>query len=84
MFKDKAKIIRRLKIIKGQIEGVTKMIDEEKDCPGIMIQLKAIKNAFSSLGEDFVGNYLLQCIKKDKKNISEKELKKALEVLAKY
>ena len=44
--KDKIANIRR---IKGQLEGIERMINEEKYCIDILNQMKAIKNALTSL-----------------------------------
>ena len=44
--KDKIVNIRR---IKGQLEGIERMIDDEKYCIDILNQMKAIKNALTSV-----------------------------------
>ena len=37
-------IIKRLKNIKGQIEGITKMLEKDADPDQILIQLKAVRS----------------------------------------
>ncbi|CAN5888573.1 hypothetical protein BH24BAC1_BH24BAC1_14760 [soil metagenome] len=38
----------RLKSVKGQVEGILKMLDEEKDPDQILNQFKAVKQAFDN------------------------------------
>ncbi|MTI80907.1 MAG: metal-sensitive transcriptional regulator [Firmicutes bacterium] len=40
----------RLKRVEGQVRGVQKMIDENRDCGDIVIQLAAIKAAINRVG----------------------------------
>jgi CsoR family transcriptional regulator, copper-sensing transcriptional repressor len=49
----KQKTSRRLKIIQGQLKGLSKMVDEEKYCVDIITQSSAIKKALSGV-EDLV------------------------------
>lgn len=73
----KKKIQRRLKIIQGQIKGLSKMIDEEKYCIDILIQSMAIKKALSSIEDLVLQNHLKTHVKeqfitkKDKKAVEE-------------
>ena len=40
----KSKYITRLKRSEGQLRGIQKMIEEERDCMDIMIQLSAVRS----------------------------------------
>ncbi len=42
-------VLRRLQIIKGQLNGLEKMIQEEKYCVDIITQSSAIKQALSGV-----------------------------------
>lgn len=54
----KRKTLRRLKIIQGQLKGVTKMIEEEKYCVDIITQSSAIKEALSGVEDLMLENHL--------------------------
>jgi len=41
----KADLTKRLKRLEGQVRGVQKMLDEERDCREILQQLAAIRSA---------------------------------------
>ncbi|MDO8664587.1 MAG: metal-sensing transcriptional repressor [Candidatus Liptonbacteria bacterium] len=47
--KTKKQALRRLQIIKGQLSGLEKMIQEEKYCVDIITQSSAIKQALSGI-----------------------------------
>lgn len=46
----------------GQLNGVKKMIEDEKDCIEILNQLKSIKSATNSLISKHLGDSLENCI----------------------
>ena len=45
----KKRVLRRLQIIKGQMKGLEKMIQEEKYCVDIITQSSAIQHALSGV-----------------------------------
>lgn len=52
-------VVHRISRIEGQLRGIKKMIEEKKDCVGIMTQIMAAREAVSMLGmevlkDDFV------------------------------
>ncbi len=74
-------IITRLNRIKGQIAGIAKMIEDEKDCEQIIIQFQAVQSALSSAFNEFLKTNLQQCLdkKNNKKNI--RRINKILKIL---
>ncbi|HUZ93237.1 MAG TPA: metal-sensing transcriptional repressor [Candidatus Paceibacterota bacterium] len=54
----KKKSLRRLQIVKGQIKGLEKMIDDEKYCIDIITQSSAIKQALSGIEDLILENHL--------------------------
>ncbi len=50
MTSEKKKIINRLKTIKGHIAGIEKMIEEDKSCGDIIVQVTAIKASIHKVG----------------------------------
>jgi DNA-binding FrmR family transcriptional regulator len=59
---DKKKIIGRLKKIFGQLNGIEKMILEDKYCIDIITQTSAIKSAISSLEDEMLHSHLAHCL----------------------
>ena len=54
----KKKVLRRLSLIKGQLGGLTKMVDAERYCVDIITQSSAIKEALSGVEDLMLQNHL--------------------------
>ena len=59
---------KRLNRIEGQIKGINKMIQEDRHCDDILIQLAAVNNAIKSLGEELLLHHMKTCMVTDIKN----------------
>ena len=55
--------IKRLSRIKGQVEGIERMIHEHRYCPDIVQQIKAIRSALKSLEASIVEGHMRNCVK---------------------
>ncbi len=60
--KNKNSINKRLNIITGQINGLKKMIEEEKYCVDILTQISAIQASLEGVGKVVVRQHLETCI----------------------
>lgn len=58
----KIQIKRRLSRIEGQLRGVQKMIDEDRDCREIVQQLVAIRSAVQSASLNFMEDVASDCL----------------------
>ena len=56
------KLLQRLNRIAGQIEGIKKMIQEERYCPDILTQLHAARSAMRNLEVQIFDNHLSHCV----------------------
>lgn len=54
--------IKRLNRIGGQIEGVKKMIEEERYCPEILSQLRAVRSAIKGIETEILRRHLSSCV----------------------
>ena len=52
----------RLNRINGQVEGIKKMIDDNRYCADILIQISAVKKALESVGYIIMENHLQTCV----------------------
>lgn len=52
----------RLNRILGQLEGVKKMIAENRYCPEILIQLKAVRSAIRAVEGNILNRHLQSCV----------------------
>jgi len=54
----KKKTLRRLNLIKGQLNGISRMVDAERYCVDIITQSSAIKEALSGVEKLLLENHL--------------------------
>lgn len=60
--KVKDNLLKRLRRIEGQVRGVQRMIEEERDCHAILQQLSAIRSATYSTSVGLVRSYASECL----------------------
>ena len=80
MNQTKQRLIRRLKIIEGQVRGLQNMLAKDAYCIDVITQTSAVKNALSGIEDALMENHLSTCvihqIKKGKENTAIKEILK--------
>jgi DNA-binding FrmR family transcriptional regulator len=79
------KVKNRLKRIEGQVRGVIKMMEEEKQCQDVVMQLAAVRNALDRAIGVVVSSNLEECIRKQIENGegTEETIKEAVNLLVK-
>lgn len=53
---------KRVNILKGQLEGIRKMIEDEKDCVLVMQQIKAVKSGLNKFTKEFMSHHFRGCL----------------------
>ncbi len=69
----KKKSLRRLNLIKGQVNGLIKMVDEERYCVDIITQASAVKEALSGVEDLILENHLSTHVIEQMRNGKEKK-----------
>ena len=59
---DKRDLINRLKRAEGQMRGVQRMIEDERDCEAILQQMTAIRSALHTASLALARAYATQCL----------------------
>lgn len=79
------KVISRLKKVEGQIRGVLRMMEKEKDCRDVITQLSAIRAAIDRTIGVIVTDNFIACLRKEKDAWNEKNeaIKEAIDLLVK-
>jgi DNA-binding FrmR family transcriptional regulator len=57
----KARNVRRLRRIEGQVRGLQKMVDEDRYCADILTQISSVHEALRSVGRELMRNHLKHC-----------------------
>jgi len=75
-------VIKRLARIEGHLRGVRRMVEEDKSCPEVLLQLAAVRAALDKVGrmvfEDHVETCVSKAIKEGAGESAVAELKEAL------
>jgi DNA-binding FrmR family transcriptional regulator len=52
----------RLRRIEGQVRGLQKMIEEERYCADVLMQLSSVQEALRGVGRSMLYNHLKHCV----------------------
>src|ERR671913_2071819 len=55
-------IVSRLRRIEGQVRGLQKMIEEERYCADVLMQLSSVQEALRGVGRTLLHNHLKHCV----------------------
>jgi DNA-binding FrmR family transcriptional regulator len=71
----------RLRKVEGQIRGLQRMIEGERDCEDILTQLMAARAALDKVGVSIVSGYLEECLMVGDVEKRKKKLTRAMELV---
>ena len=57
----KARNLKRLRRIEGQVRGLQKMIDDDRYCADVMTQIASVHEALRAVGQELMRNHLRHC-----------------------
>lgn len=69
----KQKLVRRLKIIEGQVRGLQDMITKEAYCIDVITQTSAVKQALTAIEDQLMEAHLTTCVTRQMKSGQEKK-----------
>lgn len=61
---NKEKVVRRLKIIEGQVRGLREMVEKDTYCIDLITQSSAIKQGLSNIEDILMEKHLSHCVVK--------------------
>lgn len=80
--------LKRLRRIEGQVRGLQKMIEEERYCADILVQISSVQEALRSVGRELMRNHLHHCaaraIQQGSRQQAEAMYNEILELMFKY
>jgi DNA-binding FrmR family transcriptional regulator len=82
---EKRALVVRLRKIKGQIEGIEKMVEADADCSDVLMQVVSARQALKSFSEEMIESHLHECIENaSSEQEGRKHLRSLLTVLKRY
>ncbi|WP_101843150.1 metal-sensing transcriptional repressor [Halobacillus sp. Marseille-P3879] len=59
---EKTQVINRLRRIEGQVRGIQSMIEEDRYCVDVLVQLSAIDSALKKVGYSLMERHAKHCV----------------------
>ena len=57
----KARNLKRLRRLEGQVRGIQKMVDEDRYCADVLTQVSAVHEALRAVARELMRNHLKHC-----------------------
>ncbi len=57
-------VLKRLARIEGHVRAVKRMVEEDKDCPDVLVQIAAIRSALNGVGRLILEDHMQGCMMK--------------------
>lgn len=59
---EKQAVVNRLKRIEGQVRGIQKMVEEDRYCVDVLVQISAINAALKKVGFSMMERHTKHCV----------------------
>jgi DNA-binding FrmR family transcriptional regulator len=80
---EKKTMLMRLKRIEGQIRGIENMVEDDRYCPDILIQVSAVTNALNSFNKVLLASHIHSCVAQDIRSGNDEAIDELCTVLQK-
>ena len=57
----KARNLKRLRRVEGQVRGIQKMVDDDRYCADVLTQISAVHEALRAVARELMRNHLKHC-----------------------
>ncbi len=78
---EKKRLLARLKRIEGQVAAVQRMVESDKYCVDVLLQISAAQGALGQVGKTLLGSHMNTCVSDAFSNGSEKDRHNKIEEL---
>jgi DNA-binding FrmR family transcriptional regulator len=58
----KKKLLARLRRLQGQLTAVSRMVEEDRHCPEVLVQVAAIKGGIGRVGQLLLEEHVRTCV----------------------
>jgi len=73
-------VLKRLKRIRGQVDGVIRMYEECRECGDVVTQIAAVRAALSGVGKELLKSEAVACAKNNKGSKLDQLLKQLFDI----
>lgn len=72
--------IKRLARIEGHVRGIKRMVEEDAECPDVLVQIAAVRSALNHVGQIILEDHLRHCMVRAAKDGDFEDAMKDLEL----
>lgn len=76
-------LVHRLNRIEGQIRGIKGMVEDERYCTDILVQVAAVSAALNGFSKKLLENHIKSCVVQDIREGKEETIEELVEILQK-
>jgi CsoR family transcriptional regulator, copper-sensing transcriptional repressor len=82
----KKDIINRLKTIKGHISGIENMIEDDKSCDEVLLQIAAVKSSIQKVGLIVMEDHAMECLMPtdNSTSVSKEQMEKVIKTFVNF
>lgn len=77
-------ILRRLRRVEGQVRGVIRMVEEEKDCEEVLTQVAAARSAMDRIGIHIITHRMRECLEENKQLSPDDSIAEAIDIFLRF
>ena len=55
-------VLKRLARIEGHVRGIKRMVEEDTECPDVLVQIAAVRSALNQVGQIILEDHLKHCM----------------------
>jgi len=77
----KAKALGRLRRIEGQVQGIQRMLEQDKYCVDVLLQLTAVQGAVEQVQKLVLGQHIATCVSDAMRSGNARERQRKVEEL---
>ena len=85
---ERKKVVTRMRRVEGQMGAIRRMIDEDKYCVDVLLQISAVQGALARIGEMVLGAHIETCVSRALASDDEAErqmkIEELMEVFGRY
>lgn len=83
--RDKEALLRRLRRVEGQVRGIQRMVEEDKYCVDILVQIAAVRAALNRVGLMLLEDHTRGCVARATREVKGDEaVDELMEVIEKF
>ncbi|WP_130861279.1 metal-sensing transcriptional repressor [Bacilliculturomica massiliensis] len=77
-------VLNRLSRVTGHMEAIKRMVEEDRDCAQILIQLSAVRSAVNNIGKIILQDHIEHCVVEAVQTDDQKVLEDLKQAIAQF